>query len=698
MNHGYCDVRNSIPFEYPPLGTDDIRIITILPGSGDICCRMGVHSLENNSPDFAALSYHWGSSAPEQEKQAIWVGGRPFSVSTNLLDAMQALRHPFKERKLWVDAVCINQAVNADKEQQLPLMSRIYNEAQGVIVWLGPCADDSDFVMDVIEHGDVERMNSDRFVVGIAKLWQRSWFSRTWVVQEYVLGRPRIFCGRRSVSAAKFYATRWLLAELLVTKRHDAMRTREQINLDLSAGGGPASMYSEVVVSDAAIGELKLNTSLPQISDLRQMVLDHDGNLRSRNLALVLRQYRTLDATNPKDKVYGTLGLVEKSVFQHILIDYRDSTSVGDVYSSAMAYIIGVKRDIEAIDLFALLPMPLSTQQPMPRLPSWVPDFSSKAPPLIDVGVLTWYIRYHTSSALRGKKLVLQRQHGRHILYRDPIEASVQGHRLITQGFIVDEIQDLVSSAFFSSRDAMREHVESCAKDSNTSPGGLSPDSWRFLRSLYERFGDIAASEDFSNIFDNDETPLYTVLALKLTSILRYVTLIQVDKICRKKFTELNISVKADEWITSIWSDLLEGFPSLRKGGFRAEFNDMAGSPVPVEMGEWLERQKASESLANRNFKEETYPLHVAIQSLFSDGRKFFVAKSTGLYGIGMPTIREGDKIAFLFPPIYMACVLRPLGDHYQLIAPAIVPLILRTKYIWQHVSSGRAPQRITIV
>ena len=699
-DHG--DAQNSAPFEYPPLGTDDIRLITLLPGSGAIVCRMEVRSLDDDSLDFAALSYHWGSSAPDQENQVIWVGSRPLPVSKNLLEAMQGLRHPSKERKLWVDAICINQAVAAEKEQQLPLMSRIYSQALGVIVWLGPCEDDSDFVMEGIEQGHLERMNSDRFVLGIAKLWRRPWFSRTWVVQEYVLGRPRIFCGQRSVSATRFYATYWFLRAFVFTKRLEATRTREQINMDSSAGG-PTSMDSETVVSDAALRMLEPDTALSRISGLARMVVDHDDNSRPRNLARALRQCRTLKATNPKDEVYGTLGLVEKSVFQHIPIDYGDATSAADVYSSAMAYIIGVTKDVEAIDLFALLPMPLSTNQPMPNLPSWVPDFSSKTPPLIDAEVLKGYIRYHTSSVLRGTLPTLEPYLGLSVLKRDPIQASVEGHRLITRGFIVDEIQDLVSSTFFTRWDTMRDHVKSWAEGSDPCPGGLSQSAWRFTWSLYEGFDLVSRLNDLTKMYCSAEeldaiSALSTVFGLKLSNKFRYVALIQVDTMCRKKFTELNISVPADEWITSVWSDLLEGIPSLGEGDLTAQFHDLAGSSTPVDVVQWLESPSASESLGKREFKDETWPLYFAMQSVFDEGRKFFVGRSTEIYGIGMPTIREGDKIVFLFPPIYMACILRPLGGQYQIVGPAIVPFRLREKYIRQCIDSRRAPQWITLV
>ena len=43
----------------------------------------------------------------------------------------------FKERVLWIDAICINQESVEEKQLQVPLMGRVYNLAKRVIAWLG---------------------------------------------------------------------------------------------------------------------------------------------------------------------------------------------------------------------------------------------------------------------------------------------------------------------------------------------------------------------------------------------------------------------------------------------------------------------------------------------------------------------------------------------------------------------------------
>lgn len=60
-----------------------------------------------------------------------------FQVGQNLHSALRNLRRPDGERVLWVDALCINQRDPLEKAKQIPLVSRIYEQATSVVIWLG---------------------------------------------------------------------------------------------------------------------------------------------------------------------------------------------------------------------------------------------------------------------------------------------------------------------------------------------------------------------------------------------------------------------------------------------------------------------------------------------------------------------------------------------------------------------------------
>jgi hypothetical protein len=99
----------------------------------------------DDSPVFSALSYMWGHEKDEAE---IIVNGIPMQVSVNLVRALRDVLHqwangccasdPPEERRLWVDAICINQTNTIEKNDQVPLMAKIYTKARRVFSWLGP--------------------------------------------------------------------------------------------------------------------------------------------------------------------------------------------------------------------------------------------------------------------------------------------------------------------------------------------------------------------------------------------------------------------------------------------------------------------------------------------------------------------------------------------------------------------------------
>lgn len=116
-----------------------MRLLRLLPHQDEnsrIECRLIAIPLldRGSSYPYEALSYVWGS---EDNKRPIYIGGNDeLHVTANLHAALRHLRHPFVERILWVDAVCINQADNDEKGQQVQFMAKIYAKASRVIVWL----------------------------------------------------------------------------------------------------------------------------------------------------------------------------------------------------------------------------------------------------------------------------------------------------------------------------------------------------------------------------------------------------------------------------------------------------------------------------------------------------------------------------------------------------------------------------------
>jgi hypothetical protein len=132
------------PYQYEALsGLRNIRILLLRPSlfeARQLCCSLQqvcIDDYEKNITQlpYEALSYVWGA---RQGIIPITCEGRPLLVTPNCASALQHLRLKFKNRVIWIDAICINQHSMKEKAQQIPLMGDIYYTARRTIIWIRP--------------------------------------------------------------------------------------------------------------------------------------------------------------------------------------------------------------------------------------------------------------------------------------------------------------------------------------------------------------------------------------------------------------------------------------------------------------------------------------------------------------------------------------------------------------------------------
>jgi hypothetical protein len=173
---------------------------------------------------YEALSYAWGI---QEYKAQILLNEQPFKITPTLEHALRRLRYPEQPRKIWVDAICIDQENPEEKGGQIRQMRHIFANASRVVVWLGESSADSEqglafakelSKLDVEEGGlAVKTPSYVPFVPAAAKellstsnipswsafhrLLSRTWWLRAWVVQEVVVAKDLMFlCGGISIS------------------------------------------------------------------------------------------------------------------------------------------------------------------------------------------------------------------------------------------------------------------------------------------------------------------------------------------------------------------------------------------------------------------------------------------------------------------------------------------------------------------
>ncbi|KAF2160185.1 hypothetical protein M409DRAFT_29266 [Zasmidium cellare ATCC 36951] len=305
-----------------------------------------------HSQPYEALSYTWGDTSYQQ--LAFVLNGdedpKTVSIRRNLATALRHLRLKYEVRSLWVDAVCINQDDLDERAVQVKRIRYIYGLASRVVVWLGESSHGSSGALKTLEYlGRQTEITTDAWIFrafdppasepswiekatelpytaadwqAIEYLFERSWFSRLWVLQE-VTANPNttIQCGQDSID--------WYFLR------------RAIIGLDERVGVPAELSYRLNGKVDIAFGS-------------------------SGAFAIVHFVARQHLCQDPRDKLYGILGLVGPKLQDKIVPSYERTFE--DLY-----------KDVFLLHSEMTGRLDLLTQcfvnEELPSSPSWVPDW-----------------------------------------------------------------------------------------------------------------------------------------------------------------------------------------------------------------------------------------------------------------------------------------------------------------------------------
>jgi hypothetical protein len=168
----------------------EIRLATLSPGNfhDDLVVQLRTESLPRDTwpgyedtaevdPElvYEALSYVWGS---KRSPNIAHVNDKLFSVGENLDCALRHLRYMDRNRVLWIDALCIDQANTSERSSQVQLMGYVCRNASAVAIWLGP--GDSDEEKAIVNTKDYNGWDTQAIRV-LGRICERPWFRRVWV-------------------------------------------------------------------------------------------------------------------------------------------------------------------------------------------------------------------------------------------------------------------------------------------------------------------------------------------------------------------------------------------------------------------------------------------------------------------------------------------------------------------------------------
>lgn len=426
-------------YTYEPLKDENsVRLLHVDSVSGqDVHCTLvqgRIPTEQAKGHAYLALSYCWGD---EPATQKIHINGQSFFVTPNLLAGLKAI-HRYKEgfnaavnaAWVWIDAICINQNDLPEKSSQVRRMSVIFAQAQVVVVWLGEEADNSDGVMKVllwldcrkylqgrkyrrlsnlisrlkspkkrilrVEEGVMERMSFELktehnileaslialedYLEGVEDLdssdaveqlllhresirnaifpqqhwwWtafllliNRPWFCRVWTFQEIKLAsKAMVICGDHCVS--------WDIMQKCLYGLHIA-----------------TGLYDPEIVFETLGYEATARLALSSLI-FRWKIFEGVSTFRH-----FVKGDACRDARDPKDFIYGYLGLLDDQFKSTITINYEAPAS--QVFKEAV--IVACKGEGGAEYWSRLMEEYMCVPKARVReLPSWCPDISCRA-------------------------------------------------------------------------------------------------------------------------------------------------------------------------------------------------------------------------------------------------------------------------------------------------------------------------------
>ena len=219
----------SLPYySYKPLPPQCIRVLDLHPGPSDVplVCDIVVQHIGGKS--YEALSYVWGDPTPVVFVKCVdGANEGALGVGASLAKALIAFRLTEQTRRIWVDALCINQKDVAERQSQVRMMGAVYSKAEHVLCWLGPFNGQEDgefrarlairflrefndkpheYLRAAHQHlhfGD-DMAETDGALLdswlAIKELFDLEYFHRAWIIQEVGLARhARLFWGTQGV-------------------------------------------------------------------------------------------------------------------------------------------------------------------------------------------------------------------------------------------------------------------------------------------------------------------------------------------------------------------------------------------------------------------------------------------------------------------------------------------------------------------
>lgn len=315
------------------LGKDQFRLLYLSgaraidsPIHGDL-----VEYQRENCPEYETTSYTWGGEDGDAAPSKSAYFGDFWDVlflTKNCWSLLRYLRPHMGTRVVWVDAICINQNNIRERGEQVSSMPQIYRKCMRVVIYAGDHLvrkEEHRFRQtirhdDIMKHGDEIPVDDSGLDIR-GSILQSRYISRLWIIQELILAPHAI----------------------LALRDHDLYLSNNFLHC----------------ISRQEDGRKWLE------------FMGQDYKLRHATLYEGLRKTIDSQATDPRDRIFGILGLLGPSPANHEIVPD---------YSISMRHCIIGAMGLTVINSKEMWPLMQSqTSNTTSRCPSWVPNLDEIA-------------------------------------------------------------------------------------------------------------------------------------------------------------------------------------------------------------------------------------------------------------------------------------------------------------------------------
>ncbi|KAK1479012.1 hypothetical protein CTAM01_14876 [Colletotrichum tamarilloi] len=368
-----------------------------------------IHSISlAKAGKYCAISYYSGNP---KDTVPVWIEGIKMNIFSNLAKGIENAASfwkkgsPNQPLRLWVDQICINQSDLPEKSHQVNFMREIYRSATHVYVsmpvkknlrpvfeWLTGLAaarttkgyEPSSNML--YENPPPEPNLSGRWRDRVNPEWpadswediyrviNHSWWSRSWVYQEFIVASDVFFLFSDEVSMpwSQLHPILSLFMELeTVNACKESLQKRYQADDIMHRYRIFASIKP---MKDHLRNVLRAALLVNRVIEGREL---WERQKHQINLSYLLQHARNTETSQPKDKFYAFVGLA--NLENEVPIRYEPSYSIQAVLIDvARAIVVHEDAGLDILAQAGTAAHRRDLPEGKDSLPSWVPDWDKR--------------------------------------------------------------------------------------------------------------------------------------------------------------------------------------------------------------------------------------------------------------------------------------------------------------------------------